>query len=85
MVRSFTIAGTMVVAIIVPNFSLFLNLIGAFFGIVIVFVGPPVFHMLILGRANPRTFVLNIVVSVFGGIMCLISFLLTFIALITNN
>lgn len=53
--RSFTIAGTMVVAVLVPNFGVFLNLIGAFFGIVIVLVGPMIFHMRIFGKAhNPK-------------------------------
>ena len=50
--RSLTIAGTMIVAVFVPNFGVFLNLIGSFFGIVIVLVGPMVMHMRLFGKQH---------------------------------
>lgn len=81
-VRITIVLFTILVAITIPYFGLFMSLIGSFGSSLLAFILPTIFHLkLFWGHHHPLRLIINIVIIIFGVIASAISTTITVIEL----
>ena len=83
LLRSSTVMITILVAVGIPHFGLFMSLVGSLGGAALAFVLPTIFHLkLFWGRHHPLRFISSILITFFGVAASAISTAVTVIQIV---